>query len=166
MLVLFIAVCGSDLITSRSQGFDLYGFERTVKNATGEVPGGIFLSHRPEDAQVSQVYRISTDPTNTELERLTHFNIGSGRIISTFKPIYGENWRGVYRPGGAIMAMDFNGNEHFQLWCVCKVDIPVVPWLTSSRIAGVTGKMPSVNTSCQRSMANWITPLVKVVSRD
>ncbi|KAG8216031.1 alpha beta-hydrolase [Butyriboletus roseoflavus] len=99
-----------------ARGFDLYGFERTVKTATGEVPGGIFLSHRPEDAQVSQVYEISTDPANTELERLTYFNIGSGRIISTFRPISGEDWRGVYRPGGAIMAMDFNGNEHFQLW--------------------------------------------------
>lgn len=95
-----------------------------MKTATGEVPGGIFLSHRPEDAQVSQVsqiYRISADPEKTELERLTHFDIGSGRIISTFRSIVGEDWRGVYRPGGAIMSMDFNGNEHFQLWCVCNI---------------------------------------------
>jgi hypothetical protein len=70
---------------------------------------------------VSQVYRISTNPANTELERLTHFNIGTGRIISTFRSIAGEDWRGVYRPGGAIMSMDFNGNEHFQLWCVYRV---------------------------------------------
>jgi hypothetical protein len=97
-------------------GFGIYGFERSVKTATGEVPGGIFLSHRPEDAQVSQVYRISTDPVNTELERLTHFDIGTGRTISSFTPILGEDWRGVYRPGGAIMSMDLDGNEHFQLW--------------------------------------------------
>ncbi|KAI9460684.1 alpha beta-hydrolase [Boletus coccyginus] len=97
-------------------GFDLYGFERTVKTAIGEVTGGIFLSHRPEDAQVFQVYRISTDPASTELERLTHFNIGTGRIISRFVSIAGEDWRGVFRAGGAIISMDFNGNEHFQLW--------------------------------------------------
>ncbi|KIJ16352.1 Merops: S09.A77 [Paxillus involutus ATCC 200175] len=99
-----------------ARGFGIYGFERSVKTATGEVPGGIFLSHRPEDAQVSQVYRISTDPVNTELERLTHFDIGTGRTISSFTPILGEDWRGVYRPGGAIMSMDLDGNEHFQLW--------------------------------------------------
>lgn len=96
------------------------GFERTVAAATGDASSGIFLSHRPKDAQVSQVYRISTDPANTELERLTHFNIGTGRIISTFRSIAGDDWRGVYRPGGAIMSMDFNGNEHFQLWYVNK----------------------------------------------
>ncbi|KAG9313807.1 alpha beta-hydrolase [Chiua virens] len=115
-----------------NRGFELRAFERTVKTATGEeVPGGIFLSHRPEDAQVSQIYRISADPANTELERLTYFNIGTGRIISAFRPIAGEDWRGVYRAGGAIMAMDFNGNEHFQLWrywedAVCEQVLPKI----------------------------------------
>ncbi|KAF9224794.1 alpha beta-hydrolase [Gyrodon lividus] len=99
-----------------ARGFSVYGFERTIKTAAGEVPGGILLSHRPEDAQVSQVYRISADPANTELERLTHFDIATGRSISSFTPILGEDWRGVYRPGGAIMTMDLDGNEHFQLW--------------------------------------------------
>ena len=45
-------------------------------------------------------------------------NIESGRIISAFRPIAGEDWQGIYRPGGTIMSMDFNGNEHFQLWYV------------------------------------------------
>ncbi|KAF8452502.1 alpha beta-hydrolase [Boletus edulis BED1] len=107
---------GMKVYEDAARNFNLYGFERTVRTVKGEMPGGIFLSHRPEDAQVSQVYRISTDPANTALERLTHFNIGTGRIIATFKSIAGEDWRGVYRLGGAIMSMDFNGNEHFQLW--------------------------------------------------
>lgn len=92
-----------------------------MKTATGERPGGIFLSHRPEDAQVSQVYRISINTAETELQRLTYFDIGTGRMIPTFRPIAGDDWRGAYRPGGAIMSMDFNGNEHFQLWCVRRV---------------------------------------------
>ncbi|KIK99538.1 hypothetical protein PAXRUDRAFT_822615 [Paxillus rubicundulus Ve08.2h10] len=99
-----------------ARGFGIYGFERSTKTATGEVPGGIFLSHRPKDAQVSQVYRISTDPANIKLERLTYFDIGTGRTISSFTPILGEDWRGVYKSGGAIMSMDLDGNEHFQLW--------------------------------------------------
>ncbi|KIJ63640.1 hypothetical protein HYDPIDRAFT_113136 [Hydnomerulius pinastri MD-312] len=115
-----------------ARGFDVYGYERTVKNAAGEdVPGGIFLSHRPEDAQVSQVYRISTDPGNTELERLTFFDIGAGRTISAFVPIVGDDWRGVYRPGGSIMMMDLDGNEHFQLWrywedALCELALPKI----------------------------------------
>ncbi|KAF9233901.1 alpha beta-hydrolase [Melanogaster broomeanus] len=108
-----------------ARGFDLY----VLPQAT--YPGGIFLSHRPEDAQVSQVYRISTDPADTVLERLTYFDIGTGRTISSFTPIIGEDWRGVYRPGGAIMSMDFDGNEHFQLWrywedALCEQVLPTI----------------------------------------
>jgi len=50
------------------------------------------------------------------LNRLTYFDIGSGRTISSFTPIIGEDWRGVWRNGGAIMAMDLDGSERFQLW--------------------------------------------------
>ncbi|KAG0704150.1 alpha beta-hydrolase [Suillus ampliporus] len=100
-----------------ARGFDTAGFERTIKHANGrEVPGGIIVSHRPESAQVTQLYRMSTDPSDTELNRLTYFDIGSGRTISMFCGIFEEDWRGVRRRGGAIMVMDLNGNEHFQLW--------------------------------------------------
>ena len=79
-----------------SPGFGLYGFERTVKTSRGGVPSGIFLSHCPEleDAQVSRVYRISTDPANTELEHLTHFQ---HRIWSDYISIPAYRWRGLVR---------------------------------------------------------------------
>ncbi|KAH7882962.1 alpha beta-hydrolase [Phlebopus sp. FC_14] len=100
-----------------ARGFDVRGYERTVKNPAGQdVLGGIILSHRPADAQVAQIFRISVDPASTELERLTYFDIGTGRTISAFIPILGDDWRGAYRAGGAIMVMDLDGNEHFQLW--------------------------------------------------
>ncbi|KAG2058015.1 alpha beta-hydrolase [Suillus hirtellus] len=100
-----------------ARGFSASGFERTTKDANGkEVPGGIIVAHRPADAQVTQLYRMPTDPSSTELSRLTYFDIGSGRTISAFRGILEDDWRGVRRRGGAIMAMDLNGNEHFQLW--------------------------------------------------
>jgi hypothetical protein len=80
------------------------------------IRGGIFLSHRPKDAQVSQLYRIPSDTSSTELERLTYFDIGAGRIIRSFAPILGEDWRSKLRAGGALMLMDLTGNENFQLW--------------------------------------------------
>jgi hypothetical protein len=95
------------------------GFERTVKDANGrEVPGGVIVSHRPADAQVTQLYRMPTDPSSTELNRLTYFDIGSGRTISQFCGIVEDDWRDTRRRGGAIMVMDLTGNEHFQLWYV------------------------------------------------
>ena len=67
---------------------------------------------------MSQLYRISSDTNSSELERLTYFNIDSGRTIRSFVPLLGEDWRGVWRTGGALMVMDLTGNENFQLWCV------------------------------------------------
>ncbi|KAH7925325.1 alpha/beta-hydrolase [Leucogyrophana mollusca] len=100
-----------------SRGFIMLGYERTIKDADGQdVGGGIILYHRPESAQVSQVYRMSTDPSTTQLERLTYFDMGTGRTVTTFCSIAGEDWRGIYRGGGAIMVMDLDGNEQFQLW--------------------------------------------------
>ncbi|EIW79550.1 alpha beta-hydrolase [Coniophora puteana RWD-64-598 SS2] len=100
-----------------ARGYSFFGFERTVKDKHGtEVPGGVFVKHRPVDAQVDQVYRMSTDPERTDLERLTHFETRAGRNIALFRSIIGEDWRGVWRGGGAILEMDFDGNEQFQLW--------------------------------------------------
>ncbi|KAI0049720.1 alpha/beta-hydrolase [Auriscalpium vulgare] len=98
-----------------ARGFDLLGGFEYAKEG---LPAGIILSHRPPDAQVAQVYRMSSDPTSTdlELERLTYFNIGTGRTIANFCPIIGDDWRGIWRAGGAIMEMDLDGNEKFQLW--------------------------------------------------
>ncbi|KAH7911501.1 Alpha/Beta hydrolase protein [Hygrophoropsis aurantiaca] len=100
-----------------SRGFIMLGYERSSKSPDGQiVEGGIILYHRPESEQVSQVYRMSTDVASTQLERLTYFDIGTGRTIATFRSIAGEDWRGFFRGGGAIMAMDLDGNEQFQLW--------------------------------------------------
>lgn len=100
-----------------ARGYGTPGFERTTKDVNGrEVPGGVIVSHRPANAQVTQLYRMSTDPSSTELNRLTYFDVGSGRTISAFCGILEEDWRGVRRRGGAIMVMDLTGNEHFQLW--------------------------------------------------
>lgn len=100
-----------------ARGYNLVGFERSVKNANGEfTPAHLLVTHRPPDAQVAQVYRLPADATSNELQRITHFDIGVGRHIGVFRPIEGEDWRGVRRAGGAILAMDFNGNEMFQLW--------------------------------------------------
>lgn len=100
-----------------ARGFGSLGFEWTTNDANGkEVPGGVIVAHRPADAQVTQLYRMPKDPSSTELSRLTYFDIGSGRTISMFHGILVDDWRGVRRRGGAIMVMDLNGNEHFQLW--------------------------------------------------
>jgi hypothetical protein len=106
-----------------ARGYNLINFERSVndKLASGELtPTQLLITHRPPDAQVAQVYRLPADPSrsSTELQRITYFDIGAGRTIPVFKPIIGEDWRGVWRAGGAIMAMDADGNEMFQLWFV------------------------------------------------
>lgn len=90
-----------------------------MKNKHGaSTPQRILISHRPPDAQVLQIYRILGDPSVSGLERLTYFDIGAGRSIPEFRSIAGEDWRGTLRGGGAIMAMDSDGNEMFQLWSV------------------------------------------------
>ncbi|KAH7911499.1 alpha beta-hydrolase [Hygrophoropsis aurantiaca] len=100
-----------------ARGFHLVSFERRVKDMSGqEVSGGIIVSHRPASAQVSQLYRMSFDTSKADLERITHFETGTGRIISDFVTIIGDDWRGLHRAGGAIMVMDLDGSEHFQLW--------------------------------------------------
>jgi len=92
--------------------------------------------NRTASAEVSHKFRISLEDVrpgqaghrpaakgqrdhrreNAPLNRLTYFDLGSGRTISSFTPIIGEDWRGVWRNGGAIMAMDLDGSERFQLW--------------------------------------------------
>ncbi|KAI9512128.1 Alpha/Beta hydrolase protein [Russula earlei] len=100
------------LTTLCDTGFAIKGFEISRDNARGSI----IVAHRPDDAQVSQIYRIPSDPSSTELERLTYFDIGSGRLIQSFTPILGEDWRKAWRAGGAVMVMDLTGNENFQLW--------------------------------------------------
>ncbi|KAH8993158.1 alpha beta-hydrolase [Lactarius akahatsu] len=95
-----------------SRGFSTHGFEFAGKNTRHSI----VVAHRPKDAQVSQLYRIPSDTESTELERLTYFNIDSGRTIQSFVPLLGEDWRGSWRAGGALMVMDLTGNENFQLW--------------------------------------------------
>jgi hypothetical protein len=98
--------------SDRAIGFAINGFE----HSRNDMRGSVVVNHRPKDAQVSQLYRIPSDTSSTELERLTYFDIGSGRIIRSFTPILGEDWRGTLRAGGALMVMDLTGNENFQLW--------------------------------------------------
>ncbi|EGO01081.1 hypothetical protein SERLA73DRAFT_72051 [Serpula lacrymans var. lacrymans S7.3] len=100
-----------------ARGFTLFGFERSVETADGQkTPDHLLVSHRPADAQVEQIYRVPTDTQSTDLQRLTHFDIGIGRNIFDFFPIKGDDWRGVWRGGGALMVMDFDGSEEYQLW--------------------------------------------------
>ncbi|KAF8272722.1 alpha beta-hydrolase [Lactarius quietus] len=95
-----------------SRGFSVRGFEYAGKNARHSI----VVSHRPKDVQVSQLYRIFSDTSSTELERLTYFDIDSGRTIRSYVPLLGEDWRGAWRARGALMVMDLTGNENFQLW--------------------------------------------------
>lgn len=148
---------------SGSQGFSTSGFERTTKDVNGkEVPGGIIVAHRPADAQVTQLYRMPTDPSSTELSRLTYFDIGSGRTISAFRGILEDDWRGVRRRGGAIMVMDLNGNEHFQLWHVATYSLRSC----LTKIAGVTGRIHLLTKFFRKYKENWITRLAWDASRD
>ncbi|KAJ7677264.1 Alpha/Beta hydrolase protein [Mycena rosella] len=96
-----------------ARGFGLTCFENSADDS---IPSHAIISHRPVDSQVQEYYRMSTDPKVQTLERITYFDLGSGRTISSFAPIAGEDWRGVWRGGGAILAMDLDGNEFSQLW--------------------------------------------------
>ncbi|KAJ7482383.1 Alpha/Beta hydrolase protein [Mycena galericulata] len=97
-----------------SRGFSFVGFEKDLQE--DNRPGHAIILHRPADSQVGEYYRISTDPKIQDLERITYFDLGSGRRVPSFCPIVGEDWRGVWRGGGAILAMDLDGNEFAQLW--------------------------------------------------
>lgn len=99
-----------------SRGFTIYGFEYDKDGQKG----GIFVDHRPEDAQVAQVYRMPSDPSQTDLERITYFDLGTGRVIADVNPIKGDDWRGTWRAGGALMLMDIDGKEYFQFWRICE----------------------------------------------
>jgi hypothetical protein len=98
--------------------FNILGFERSsdTDEKQASTPG-LFVLHRPEDSQVNQVYKIPSDPSLTDIQRVTYFDASYGRI-SEFYPIDGDDWRGVWRPGGALVRVDPNGNEAFQLWLV------------------------------------------------
>ncbi|KZV98711.1 alpha/beta-hydrolase [Exidia glandulosa HHB12029] len=95
-----------------SRGYDAYGFEHNSHNGRGTI----LVDHRPEDAQVAKVYRMPVDPASGELEKITYFDLGTGRVISSITPIKGDDWRGTLRSGGAIMGMDVDGKEFFQFW--------------------------------------------------
>ncbi|KAI0032138.1 Alpha/Beta hydrolase protein [Vararia minispora EC-137] len=93
-----------------ARDYDMFTFEHGARNA--------FIRHRPADAQVAQVYRLPVDPDAgaKSLERLTYFDIGSGRTISSFTSLEKDSWRGVERKGGSLIVMDQDGDECFQLW--------------------------------------------------
>ncbi|KAJ7272993.1 Alpha/Beta hydrolase protein [Mycena rebaudengoi] len=98
-----------------ARGYGFTYFENILEgNDSG--PGHAIISHRPPDSQVQEYYRISCDPALSESQRITYFDLGSGRTFSSFCPIDGEDWRGVWRGGGAVLAMDLDGNEFSQLW--------------------------------------------------
>ncbi|KAJ6497168.1 Alpha/Beta hydrolase protein [Mycena vitilis] len=97
-----------------ARGFGFTCFERVAEG--NNDAGSAIISHRPADSQISQYWRISTNPQISTIERITYFDLGSGRTVSSFCPIVGEDWRGVWRGGGAILAMDLDGNEFHQLW--------------------------------------------------
>lgn len=95
------------------RGYALIGFDRRAPGATVDT---YLIQHRPKDATVAQVYRIPVDPKSTNIERLTYFETGAGHTYESFQPIIGEDWRGRWRPGGAILSFDLDGSENFQLW--------------------------------------------------
>ena len=92
------------------------GLERLPKDKQANSQARVYLTYRPDDEQVSQVFRVPYDTSSTEIERITHFNMGTGRTIMTFLAIQGDDWRGLWRAGGAIFVMDLDGSEVFQLW--------------------------------------------------
>ncbi|KAJ7253405.1 Alpha/Beta hydrolase protein [Mycena haematopus] len=94
-----------------------FGFTCFEKRSDGDASvGHAIISHRPSDSQISQFWRMNIDPQHPSLERISYFDLGSGRTISSFRPIAGEDWRGIWRGGGAILAMDLDGSEYSQLW--------------------------------------------------
>ncbi|TDL22563.1 alpha/beta-hydrolase [Rickenella mellea] len=114
-----------------ARGFSVFDFERVLPTAT-RSSARIYLAHRPADAQVRHIYRIPSSPSDgNDIERLTYFDTGTGRRITGFHPIIGDDWRGVWRGGGAVMVMDLDGNEKAQLWrywedSECEGNIPKV----------------------------------------
>ena len=98
----------------------MISFEQLPKEKQDIDHARVYFTHRPADEQVAQVFRgqnpLEEDPSSGELERITHFNMGTGRSISGLCPIQGDDWHGVWRTGGAIFAMDLDGSEIFQLW--------------------------------------------------
>ncbi|KAJ7032743.1 Alpha/Beta hydrolase protein [Mycena alexandri] len=97
-----------------ARGFTFTCFEKLASG--NDSPGTAIVCHRPVDSQVAEYYRMLTNPQSSSLERITYFDLRTGRTISSFCPMVGEDWRGVWREGGAILAMDLDGNEFFQLW--------------------------------------------------
>ncbi|KAF8191512.1 Alpha/Beta hydrolase protein [Mycena galopus ATCC 62051] len=97
-----------------NRGFGFTCFE-TLSDG-GDGAGHAIVSHRPSDSQISQYWRMNIDPKQPNLERISYFDLGSGRTVSSFRPIAGEDWRGIWRGGGFLLAMDLDGNEYFQLW--------------------------------------------------
>ncbi|KAJ7063598.1 Alpha/Beta hydrolase protein [Mycena amicta] len=108
-----------------ARGFGFTCFEKPRKGDDGQ--GSAIISHRPEDSQVEELYRISLDPQVESRDRITHFDFGGGRIIAAFHPIVGDDWRGIWRPGGAVFNMDLDGNEYFQLWRYWEDDDTPIP---------------------------------------
>ncbi|KAF7359185.1 hypothetical protein MSAN_01260500 [Mycena sanguinolenta] len=96
------------------RGFGFTCFE--MRSEGNDSANHAIVSHRPSDSQISQFWRMNIDPQHQSLERISYFDLGSGRTITSFCPITGEDWRGIWRGGGAILAMDLDGNEYFQLW--------------------------------------------------
>ncbi|KAJ7700253.1 Alpha/Beta hydrolase protein [Mycena olivaceomarginata] len=97
-----------------NRGFGFVCFEKLPDG--DESAGHAIVSHRPSDSQISEFWRMNLDPQHPSLERISYFDLESGRTLSSFRPIAGEDWRGVWRRGGAILAMDLDGNEYSQLW--------------------------------------------------
>ncbi|KZV65776.1 alpha/beta-hydrolase [Peniophora sp. CONT] len=93
-----------------ARGFNILSLEQGADAA--------FVLHRPADSPIPQVFRLRLSaPLDDEpLERLTYFAAGAGRSITNWHPVAGDNWRGRWRPGGAIFCMDGDGNEMFQVW--------------------------------------------------
>ncbi|KAF8516696.1 Alpha/Beta hydrolase protein [Hysterangium stoloniferum] len=100
-----------------SQGYTLGAFERLPQEQESVNKARLYIFHRPADAQVVQIYRVPhPEDDSLDLERVTHFNMGTGITIVNFSPIVGDDWHGSWRAGGAIFAMDLDGSEKFQLW--------------------------------------------------
>ncbi|KAF8579006.1 alpha/beta-hydrolase [Ramaria rubella] len=101
-----------------ARGYSVIDFERLPKENQENGQARVYLTHRPADEQVSQVFRVPNpgDTDSIELERITYFKIGTGRTIVNFRPIEGDDWHGIWRAGGAVLAMDLDGSEKYQLW--------------------------------------------------
>lgn len=132
------------------------------------TPTQLLVSRRPSDVQVPQIYRLSADPMSTaELQRITYFDIGAGRTMATFRSIVGEDWRDVWRGGGAIMAMDTDGNEMFQLWYVIRVVTMIASSIERTiTLLGATGKILYAIRISQGSMESLTILPAQDVSSD